>query len=189
VWWPGAGVGNHRQPYLTVNFLHNPVTDLYQTSHIMDSHVGTHLVPPAYTLPPEELDNNMLAPEVQRWLAAYEKQYGSRGASNITSDKVALSQSCGWLRVIDVRYLVGTTARNNWPRSPEITVEDVKKFEKEHGDLNPNEIVVFESQHSAKCQQPLPGGSVCMADPLNGKSEGWPSPGPDVIFYLAKKGI
>ena len=28
-----------------------------------------------------------------------------------------------------------------------------------------------------------------MADPLNGKSEGWPFAGPDVIFYLAKKGI
>jgi len=189
VWWPGAGVGNHREPYLTVNFLHNPVTDLYQTSHIMDSHVGTHLVPPAYTLPTEELDKNMLAPEVQRWLAAYEKRYGSRGTSDVTSDKVALSESCGWLRVIDIRYLIGSIDRSNWPRSPEITVEDVKKFEKEHGDLRPNQIVIFESQHTAKCQQPLPGGSVCMADPLNGKSEGWPSPGPDVIFYLAKKGI
>ena len=28
-----------------------------------------------------------------------------------------------------------------------------------------------------------------MEDPLNGKSEGWPAPGPDAIFYLAKKGI
>ena len=28
-----------------------------------------------------------------------------------------------------------------------------------------------------------------MADPLNGKSEGWPAPGPDAIAYLASKGI
>jgi kynurenine formamidase len=28
-----------------------------------------------------------------------------------------------------------------------------------------------------------------MADPLNGKTEGWPSPGPDAVMYLAKKGI
>ena len=28
-----------------------------------------------------------------------------------------------------------------------------------------------------------------MADPLNGKSEGWPAPGPETIVYLSKKGI
>ena len=28
-----------------------------------------------------------------------------------------------------------------------------------------------------------------MADPLNGKSEGWPSPGPNTILYLSKRGI
>ena len=28
-----------------------------------------------------------------------------------------------------------------------------------------------------------------MEDPLNGKSEGWPAPGPDAIIYLADKGI
>jgi kynurenine formamidase len=30
---------------------------------------------------------------------------------------------------------------------------------------------------------------ACMADPLNGKREGWPAPGPDAIVYLAGKGI
>ena len=28
-----------------------------------------------------------------------------------------------------------------------------------------------------------------MSDPLNGKQEGWPAPGPDTIMYLAEKGI
>ena len=28
-----------------------------------------------------------------------------------------------------------------------------------------------------------------MSDPLNGKSEGWPAPGPEAILYLAEKGI
>ena len=105
----------------------------------------------------------------------------------MTAEKVPLSQTCGWLRVIDVRYLVGKTDRKNWPQSPEITVADIQKFEMEHGDLKPNEIVVFESQHSDKCKQPLPGGSVCMADPLNGKSEGWPSPGSRCHFLSGKK--
>jgi kynurenine formamidase len=189
VWWPGAGVGNHRQPYLTVSFSYNPVTDLYQTSHILDSHAGTHLVPPSYALPSVNFDKKNHAPEVQRWLGNYESKFGSRGTSDITADKVPLSQTCGWLRVIDVRHLVGTTDKSKWPQSPEITVVDIQKFEREHGDLKPNEIVVFQSQHSDKCKQPLPGGNVCMTEPLNGKSEGWPSPGPNAIFYLSKKGI
>ena len=28
-----------------------------------------------------------------------------------------------------------------------------------------------------------------MEEPLNGKQEGWPAPGPDAIQYLARKGI
>jgi kynurenine formamidase len=189
VWWPGAGVGNHRQPYLTVPFSHNPVTDLYQTSHIMDSGTGTHLVPPSYALPPAGFDKGTYAPEVQQWLSEYEGRYGSGGKSDVTAEMVPVSQSCGWLRVIDVRYVAGKTDGSKWPQSPEITVADVQKYEKERGDLKPEEIVVFQSQYSDKCKQPLPGGSVCMADPLNGKAEGWPSPGPDVVLYLAKRGI
>ena len=189
VWWPGSGVGNHRQPYLTVNFSHNPITDLYQQIHILDSHSGTHLVPPSYALPTEGFDRRNYAPEVQQWLATYEKRYGPRGTSTLTAEKVPLSQSCGWLRVIDIRYLVGKTDKSSWPQSPEIMVADIQKFEREHGDLKPNEIVIFESQYSDKCKQPLPAGNVCMADALNGKSEGWPSPGPELILYLAKRGI
>lgn len=87
VWWPGAGVGNHRQPYLTVNFAHNPVTDLYQTSHIMDSNSGIHLVPPSFALPAAEFDKRTYAPEVQQWLAEYEGRYGPRGSSDVTAEK------------------------------------------------------------------------------------------------------
>src|SRR5262249_14474524 len=37
--------------------------------------------------------------------------------------------------------------------------------------------------------KPFPAGNACLADPLNGKSEGWPAPGPEAIVYLASKGI
>ncbi|MFN8006199.1 MAG: cyclase family protein [Terriglobia bacterium] len=189
VWWPGSGIGRHRQPYLTTNFSYNPVTELYQQTHSMDSHTGTHLVPPSYALPAGEFDRRNYSAEVQQWLSAYEKRYGPRGTSQVTTEQVPLSQTCGWLRLIDVRYLAGKTDRSHWPQSPEITVEDIQQFELKQGSLNPNDIVVFYTQFSDKCNQPLPGGSVCMADPLNGKSEGWPAPGPDAIQYLAKKGI
>ena len=93
---------------------------------MMDSHSGTHLVPPSYALPSEPFDSHQYSPEVQQWLAAYEKRYGPRGTSNVTADKVPLSQTCGWVRLIDVRYLAGKTDRKSWPQSPEITVEDIQ---------------------------------------------------------------
>jgi kynurenine formamidase len=48
---------------------------------------------------------------------------------------------------------------------------------------------LFHSGHSDKYCKPLAAGSACMEDPLNGKSEGWPAPGPEAILYLAGKGI
>ena len=51
--WPGAGVGNHRQPFVTIRFGLNPNTRTPFDMHMLDSHAGTHLVPPAYALPDE----------------------------------------------------------------------------------------------------------------------------------------
>jgi len=49
--------------------------------------------------------------------------------------------------------------------------------------------VIFRSGHVDRHLKPLPEGLACMADPLNGKSEGWPALGPDAVVYLAEKGI
>lgn len=189
VWWPGAGAGRHRQPYITINFMKNPVNGAYQQTHTMDSHTGTHLVPPSYALPAAGFDNQRYPAEVQPWLAAFEKQFGPRGASDVTAEKVPLSQTSGWARVIPVEHRAGTTSPKDWPRSPEITVEDVQKYETEHGALKPGEIVIFRSGYSDRYFKPFPEGNACLLDPLNGKSEGWPAPGPKAIRYLAGKGI
>src|SRR5262245_36919381 len=101
----------------------------------MDSGTGTHLVPPSYALPSAGFDKGAYAPEVQQWLSEYERRYGPRGNSDVTAEIVPVSQPCGWLRIIDVRYLAGKTDESSWPQSPEITVADVQKYEKEHGDL------------------------------------------------------
>ncbi|MBI3467535.1 MAG: cyclase family protein [Planctomycetes bacterium] len=196
--WPGRGVGNHRHPYLKIDFLYAPNIDLFHHTHMLDSHTGTHLVPPAYALPPPSPPTPLpasgargedYAPEVQEWLAEYEKKYGPRGTSDVTADKVPLSQTCGWARVIDVRHLIGTTDKKRWPASPQITVADIQAFEKHDGELKPGEIVVFRSGHSDQYFKPFPAGKACVDDPLNGRSEGWPAPGPDAIVYLASKGI
>src|SRR5207244_2007926 len=74
VWWPGAGVGNHRHPYLRNRFLFIPGLNSFHETHTLDSHTGTHLVPPAYALPGAGYDNRSYAPEVRSWLAEYEKR-------------------------------------------------------------------------------------------------------------------
>ncbi len=187
--WPGVGIGNQRQPYLKVLFMYSPLLNSYQQTHVMDSHTGTHLVPPAYSLPAAGFDNRNYSATVQQWLADYEAQYGQRGTSDVTTDKVPVSQTCGWARVIDVTHLVGAIAEDKWPASPEIRPEDIKKYERESGPLREGDVVIFHSGHTDRYFKAFPQGYACMTDPVNGKSEGWPAPGPEAIDYLASRGI
>jgi kynurenine formamidase len=187
--WPGRGVGNHRQPYMTIRFGRNPNTRTSFVMHMLDSHAGTHLVPPAYALPPRGFDNTAYAPEVRKWLAEYEKKYGPRPTSDVTTEKVPIAQSCGPARVIDVQHLLGTTGKGSWPASPEVTEAEVRAYEKRHGALKPGDVVVFRSGWSDKHYRRLPEGAACLDEPLNGKKEGWPAPGPEAVLYLAGKGV
>jgi kynurenine formamidase len=187
--WPGRGVGNHRQLFMTIRWGTNPNTRSPFEMHMLSSHSGTHLVPPAYALPPAGFDNAKYGPEIKQWLVEYEGKYGPRGNSDMTTEKVPISQTCGPARVIDVRHLLGTTDSKSWPASPEITVDEVQKFEADRGGLQPGDIVLFHSGWSDRYHKPFPAGNACLDDPLNGRSEGWPAPGPDTILYLAKKGI
>jgi kynurenine formamidase len=189
VTWPGRGVGNHRHPYLKIDFLYAPTLDIFHHTHALDSHAGTHLVPPAYALPPAAFDNRNYATKVQGWLAEFENEYGLRGTSDMTADKVPLAQTCGWARVIDTRQRTGTTDPKSWPASPQITAADIRAYEDQHGALQPGEIVIFRNDYSDRYFMPFPAGRACMDDPLNGKTEGWPAPGPEAIVYLASKGI
>jgi kynurenine formamidase len=187
--WPGRGVGNHRQPYMTIRFGNNPNTKTAFIMHMMDSHAGTHLVPPAYSLPRKGFDNESYAPKVREWLREYEKKHGPRGTSDVTTDKVPIAQTCGPARVIDVSYLAGTTQKERWPASPEIKEEVIRAYEKKNGELKAGDIVIFRTGWSDRHYRPLPAGSACLEEPLNGKREGWPAPGPGAIRYLAAKNV
>jgi kynurenine formamidase len=187
--WPGRGVGNHRQPFVRIHFGLNPNTKLPFEMHVLDSQTGTHLVPPAYSLPRSGFDNASYAPEVRMWLAEYETKYGPRGTSDVTTEKVPISQSCGPARIIDFHERFATTDRSNWPASPEVTPDDIRKDEARRGELRPGDIVIVRTGWSDRYFKAFPAGKACLDDPLNGKSEGWPALGPDAVFYLAKKGI
>ena len=108
----------------------------------------------------------------------------------MTTEKVPLSQTCGPARVIDVTHLARHDDKRSWPASPEITVGPTSGATKPGtASCTPGDIVIFRSGWSDRYFQPMPEGKACMDDPLNGRSEGWPAPGPEAIVYLAKKGI
>ncbi len=188
VWWPGRGVGKHRQPYFRIDFEYSPGIDYYHNTHLLDAHTGTHLVPPAYALPRADEDV-AYSDDVKKWLTEYEAKYGKRGTSDVTVERVPLDQTCGPARVIDVRELVGTTSKEMWPASPKITPEHIRHAEERGGTLKPGDIVIFVSAHSDRTFKPFPDGTACMADPLNGVSEGWPAVSAAAVHYLAAKGI
>ncbi len=186
---PGRGVGDHRQPYIRIRFGDNPNTKTTYDTHWMDSHCGTHLVPPSFALPPPGFDVSTYPEEVRAWLGEFSKRFGPPGTSDVTTEKVPISQTCGEARVIDVSGLLGATDRRAWPASPEVTESQIRAFEAKDGELKPGDVVLFRSGWNDRHCRPGPEGKACLDDPLNGKAEGWPAPGPEAIAYLAKKGV
>ncbi len=185
---PGIGTGQHRQVYLKIDFLYAEYLDLYHHAHLMDSMAGTHLVPPSFALPAADA-KPAYAPEVRGWLEEYEKKYGPRGTSTMTTEKVPLDWTTGRVRVIDAAALVGSTDKASWPASPEITAAHIQAAEKQHGALQAGDIVVFQTGHLDRHYKAQPNDAGVWSDPLSGKAEGWPAPGPDAIVYLKSKGI
>lgn len=185
---PGAGTGQHRQVYLKIDFLYSEYLDLWHHTHLMDAMAGTHLVPPSFALPPEGA-KPVYSPEVRGWLEEYEKKYGPRGTSSRTTEQVPLDWTCGPARVIDVTSLVDSTDKKSWPASPEITPTHLQAFEKKNGELKVGDVVIFHTGHLDRHFKPQPNDAGVWSDPLSGKSEGWPAPGPDAIAYLKSRGI
>ena len=185
---PGSLAGRHRQVYLKVDFLYSPDLDMWHHTHLMDATAGTHLMTPSFALPSEDAVVEY-APEVRGWLAEYESKYGKRGFSSRTADKVPLDWTCGDARVVDVRTLVGTIPQSQWPASPEITVDRLKADEKANGEFRAGQIVIFHTGHIDRFLKPAPVDKGVWLDPLAGKSEGWPAPGPEAINYLHSQGI
>ncbi len=185
---PGFATGKHRQTYLKIDFLYSEYLDMWHHGHLMDAMTGTHLVPPSYALPPAGVTPDY-SPEVRGWLGEYEKIYGPRGVSSMTTERVPLDWTCGPVRVIDVRSLVGSTDKKSWPVSPVISAENIAAYEKQTGNLKAGDIVVFYTGHLDRHLKPLPDDSGVWADPLAGKSEGWPVPDSDTIVFLKSRGI
>ncbi len=190
---PGRNTGEHRQVYLKIDFLYSDYLDMWHHGHSMDSMAGTHLVPPAYALPPPG-NEPRYSPEVRGWLAEYEKKFGKRGNSEMTTEKVPLSWTCVNVRIIDVQGLLGKSAPGDWPSSPSISPEDIKRFESQSGELKAGDIVLFKTgviDRYLKLPADKGGqvGSGLWTDAFTKKAEGWPAVSAETLFYLKGKGI
>lgn len=107
----------------------------------------------------------------------------------MTTEQVPLSQTCGWVRRIDVRPLRGTTSQGDWPLSPVITPNHIRKYEDTTGSLRAGEIVLFQTGHVDETFRSGVEGDACIANPVNGITEGWPAPSAATIHMLAERGI
>jgi kynurenine formamidase len=158
---------------------------------LLDGQAGTHVVLPSYSLPPVGFDNSRYSDDVRVLLKKFESQFGPRGNSSLTLDQAPLGQMLGPAHVIDVRKLIGSTQPAAWPASPAITLDWIKQHETQRP-IQAGEVVIFFSGYSDEHFQPLPAAPELdrlFAAPLAGKAEGWLAPTPEVIAYLAERGI
>lgn len=194
VWWPGRGLGHHVFPYSRiqpVNYFDGPFGPYWVNTHMMDSQTGTHVDPPAHYGPPPGFDDSRYDAETRATLGEFEARYGKLKRTEMTSEKVPLHHYMGPARVINVQHRVGTTTQDTWPASPRITVEDIESYEKIYGSIKAGDVVLFHTGHTdthfRRFERDQP--DLCVKGPLDGLSEGWPAPTPEVINYLAEKGV
>ncbi len=192
--WSGAGVGTYAFPFIQIPAVINydsPGAQYWVASQIMDSRTGTHISPPAhYGLPPG-FSVADYSGEVADWAQAFEAAYGPIANTDVTSDKVPVSQMVGPARVINVQALLGTTDAASWPASPAITVDHIQAYEAAHGAIAAGEVVIFQTSHTDTHfgEQRRGRMETVMSAPLNGQTEGWPAPTPETVQYLAGKGV
>jgi kynurenine formamidase len=192
VTWPGYEPGDEASRYVgqTLNYftIRGPY---FARMHMLDGQAGTHVVLPSFSLPAQGFDNRRYSDAVRAVLNEYEARYGPRPTSSLTADRAPLEQMVGEVHVIDVRGLVGSTKKSDWPASPAIPLQLIKRHEAARP-IKPGEIVIFYSGYSDQYFKPLPTSPELdrlYAAPLAGKAEGWPAPTPEVIAYLADKQV
>jgi kynurenine formamidase len=152
------------------NNLAQSVFPYYGQRMIIDEHTGTQIDFPAHFIPPKGSG------------LPFEGEAGS-----LTGSNYPLERQMGPVDVIDVRSILDK-AENG--KSPAITVDMIKDWEKKNGEIKPGEVVAFYSSYSDKYYKPFPEGNRLAFDPLITKTApGWPAPTPEVMEYLHSKGV
>ena len=100
----------------------------------------------------------------------------------VTGDKYPLGHLMGPAAVIDLTAIRDEAAPG---LSPKITVEMVKQWEKENGEIEAGDVVLFHSGYTNAYYKPFPQGERLTLAPVKLKTEpGWPAPVPELMDYL-----
>jgi kynurenine formamidase len=89
--------------------------------------------------------------------------------------------------VIDVTAIRDKAEPGN---SPRITLDMVKTWEQQHGEIQAGDVVIFHSGYTDEYYKPMPAGLRLTEEPVARKTApGWPAPEPEVMEYLHGKGV
>jgi isatin hydrolase len=141
----------------------------YQTRWLLiDEHTGTHFDAPSHFVPPPDSDLP-----------------GASQMGTVTGDETHLEQLIGPAAVIDATDLCDT---GELGVSPRIGADRVLAFEREHGRLQPGDVVLLHGGWD-RHYRPGPDGEAYTEAPLSGQGPGWPSPDAALVELLAERGV
>lgn len=146
------------------------LTGPYQTAWwAIDEHCGTHFDAPTHFIPPPDS--------------------GLPVASELglkTGDKTDLSRLMGPAAVIDVSEL---SDQGEGGVSAEIMPEHIERWEAEHGQLQPDEVVLFRSDWDERYLRRPDGDSYAFKPFVLKEGPGWPTPDVPALQLLLDRGV
>ena len=142
----------------------------YSQRFVIDEHTGTQTDFPAHFVPPPDSGLPHAGP-----------------MGSMTGDRYPLGRMMGPAVVIDVTDIRDAAEPG---LSAPITVERIREWESENGEIEAGDVVLFYSGYSDAYYKPLPDGNRFTFEPLLLKTApGWPAPTPEAVAYLQGKGV
>lgn len=136
---------------------------------LMDEHVGTHVDAPAHFIPEPKTGLPHAAP-----------------IGAVTVEQMPLEQMVGPAVVIDIPPDLAGSAPGI---SPIITTDFIREWERNNGELCPNEIVLFRSGWDSRYVRGNAGLEYCFKPLVTKDSPGWPAPDAQTMELLIERGI
>lgn len=160
-----------RRSYPQESLSGEPIDTVFYSSWItIFEHCGTHFDAPVHSIPPP--DSGL----------PFANEYG-----DVYGDMIDLDRLQGPAAVIDTRELFDENGPDGV--STLVSVDFVKAWEKEHGEIEPGDAVLLRTDWD-RFYVPFPEGSSYLQDPFRLRNcPAWPAPDIETLLYLHDKGV
>jgi kynurenine formamidase len=135
----------------------------------IDEHTGTHFDAPSHFIPPADT-----------------RLPNAGELGELSTDRVPIDQLVGPAAVIDVSDL-SEGGRDG--ESPHVTRERILRWEAEHGELRPGDVVLLRGDWDRFYLEGSDGDSYSRGPMLLGEGQGWPSPDAEAVIHLDERGV